>query len=274
MSKEEGYKATLRETEKETKFIDAWLNKQPSKVSRGKTIKAKRADFYHKAVAFYMEHLTEQSDQSKANRVINGLKIAKSHAKSKGGECLSTEYKNARSPMTWKCANGSHPAWEASYNRVITGGNWCPECGKNNLCESAIRTIFEIAFNKSFPSSRPDWLVNPATNRRLELDGYNQELGIAFEHNGPHHFDHKQHFFDIGKERLEVQSRRDDHKRKACVANEVLLVSIPWNRNFYKKTTEGRRDFIDHIYICCTEAGLTLPKINKSGLRAILKNLK
>jgi hypothetical protein len=38
-----------------------------------------------------------------------------------------------------------------------------------------------------FPSVYPDWLVG-TQNQLLELDGYNQELKIAFEAQGPLHF--------------------------------------------------------------------------------------
>jgi hypothetical protein len=48
-------------------------------------------------------------------------------AKSRGGHCTSTDYKNNRSKLNWICDKGH--AWWASYNN-IDSGNWCPECGK------------------------------------------------------------------------------------------------------------------------------------------------
>ncbi|WP_205191342.1 hypothetical protein [Burkholderia sp. LMG 13014] len=233
-----------------------------------------KARFY--SVVKYGQWCMRCTREAKLPRPRNpeGLKKAQSHAKSKGGDCLSTEYKNARTSMTWKCANDSHPAWDASYNRVVSGGHWCPECGKNNLCEQAIRRVFEVTFKKPFASARPAWLANPETNRRLELDGYNEELKLAFEHNGPHHFIHDQHFFNENKDRYEVQARRDAFKHKACEENAVALVSIPWNRNYHKKNKEGRRDFLDHLYICCMESGVIIPALNKADLRMILNDLR
>lgn len=40
------------------------------------------------------------------NRAVN-------YAKSKDGECLSTEYITAKTKMKWKCSNDKHPIWES-----------------------------------------------------------------------------------------------------------------------------------------------------------------
>ena len=39
-----------------------------------------------------------------------------------------------------------------------------------------------------FSPIRPNFLVDPQTNYKLELDGYNEELNIAFEYNGIQHY--------------------------------------------------------------------------------------
>ncbi|MBK3311727.1 MULTISPECIES: zinc-ribbon domain-containing protein [Bacillales] len=46
-------------------------------------------------------------------------------AKSRGGKCLSTEYKTNKIPLTWMCSEGH--IWEARPNN-IKNGSWCPEC--------------------------------------------------------------------------------------------------------------------------------------------------
>jgi hypothetical protein len=48
-------------------------------------------------------------------------------AASKGGKCLSTEYKGGRTKLTWQCAEGHQ--WEAG-PESITSGKWCPRCGR------------------------------------------------------------------------------------------------------------------------------------------------
>lgn len=55
--------------------------------------------------------------------------------------------------------------------------------------EQFVRETFESIFSKKFIKVRPDWLKSPKTKLNLELDGYCEELKIAFEYNGPHHYD-------------------------------------------------------------------------------------
>lgn len=55
----------------------------------------------------------------------------KEYAKSKGGECLSTEYINSSSKLKWKCHNPEHSIWESTFSQVFKsgqGGTWCPQC--------------------------------------------------------------------------------------------------------------------------------------------------
>lgn len=53
------------------------------------------------------------------------IEDCKELAKKKGGEFLSTEYKNALTKYTWKCDKGH--TWEAISNS-IKNGSWCPTC--------------------------------------------------------------------------------------------------------------------------------------------------
>src|SRR5271166_3797212 len=59
--------------------------------------------------------------------------------------------------------------------------------------EERCREIFKEIFGLEFKTVRPDWLKNPATGKRLELDGYNPNImtpmgrGIAFEYDGIQH---------------------------------------------------------------------------------------
>jgi len=46
-------------------------------------------------------------------------------AESKGGKCLSTEYINSKSNLTWQCSDGH--IWNANHGS-INRGTWCPEC--------------------------------------------------------------------------------------------------------------------------------------------------
>ena len=60
------------------------------------------------------------------------LDIVKALAKERGGECLSDEYINSKTKMTFKCCNPEHPPWEAKYHNIRLG-KWCKMCYKEKV---------------------------------------------------------------------------------------------------------------------------------------------
>jgi hypothetical protein len=94
--------------------------------------------------------------------------------------------------------------------------------------EDICREVFESIYQKPFKSCRPHFLKNPRTGRNLELDGYNEELGIAFEHNGRQHYEYPNTFHKT-KQDFYDQHYRDQYKRKACDDNDVYLIVIPFH---------------------------------------------
>jgi hypothetical protein len=65
-------------------------------------------------------------------------------ARSRGGECLSTEYVNSRTPLRWRCAKGH--TWLAKPNKVkpygpLQQGSWCPNCAAARTGEANLRRI-------------------------------------------------------------------------------------------------------------------------------------
>ena len=117
------------------------------------------------------------------------LKFVKRFAEKRGGKCLSTEYANSETKILWECSMGHR--WEASFNGM-KGGKWCPRCSKG-IGEEICRDYFKKIFKKEFPSSYPSWLKNK-NRQQLELDGYCEELGIAFEHQGRQHYNQELFF--------------------------------------------------------------------------------
>jgi hypothetical protein len=116
------------------------------------------------------------------------------------------------------CSNG-HEYVKVSY----TMGEGCPTCNQKLLTgQERVRAIFEQHFGKKFERIRPTWLKNPNTSVNLELDGYCEELKLAFEFHGKQHFDNNTEF---GGE-LELQQARDAMKRKLCEKHGVRLVEI------------------------------------------------
>jgi hypothetical protein len=92
---------------------------------------------------------------------------------------------------------------------------------KESKGEKECRRIMQKLFQKEFTRVRPDFLLNKATNRRLELDCYNEELKIALEYNGAH-----QHYNDRD------QINRDKMKKDLCKQNGVTLISVPYTVPF------------------------------------------
>jgi hypothetical protein len=62
-------------------------------------------------------------------------------------------------------------------------------------------------------------LLNPKTNYPLELDGYNSDLKLAFEHNGFYHYN------NIYND--ELIQYRDNIKKELCNKCSVNLIIIP-----------------------------------------------
>jgi hypothetical protein len=75
-----------------------------------------------------------------------------------------------------------------------------------------------------FPKARPNWLQS-RRGTQLELDGYCEDLGIAFEHQGEQHFTEIAYFArkSIFSQRLED----DQTKRELCIKNGVILIEVP-----------------------------------------------
>lgn len=140
------------------------------------------------------------------------LEICVEQAKKKGGKCLSTEYIDSKTKMLWRCGEGHE--WYANWNNIHTG-KWCPYCNLH-LMEDTCRVIFKTIYSKPFPKCRP------FKGSRLELDGYNEELKLAFEYDGAQHrtgrFANHEHDPHI--------SERDKEKERLCRLSHISLVRI------------------------------------------------
>lgn len=191
------------------------------------------------------------------------LEDAQQIAFKRDGKCLSTVYVNNSGPLLWECRYGHQ--WKATLGAVRTGnkgkGSWCPECA-SGLYERICRKYLETIFNKSFPKVRPIWLIND-NNNRLELDGYCEELGVAFEHNGTQHYDSETYF----KEDFNGRKRNDECKLQLCQQYNVKIIIIP--ELFTIMKLDNLKDFIKSEFI---RLNIEIPKsfddisINDMGL--------
>lgn len=97
--------------------------------------------------------------------------------------------------------------------------------------EEECRRILESIYRVPFKSCRPNFLKNPQTGRNLELDGYNAELKLAFEHDGEHHYVFPNTFHRT-EDDFELQTSRDRYKRKVCQKLGIYLITIPYDVPF------------------------------------------
>lgn len=163
-------------------------------------------------------------------------------AESRGGKCLSETYKNDMSNITWQCNEGH--IWDATPNN-IKRGKWCPTCAPG-FGERVCRLFFEKLFEKPFAKVRPRWLLSER-GFPLELDGYSEELNLAFEHQGEQHY-RKVHFFNEGP-------NYDQVKRKVCKKKGIALIEIPEVPAITK--LKKLKDFIINE---CSKKGVNLPE--------------
>ncbi len=139
-----------------------------------------------------------------------------------GAVVSSTEYKNGATKLDLICENGHK--FQIRY-KDIQQGKWCAKCAELKS-EKYIRSIFEKLTGKEFNKARPNWLINPKTNHKLELDGFNEETKIAFECQGDQHYKHYKGFHKT-KEAFEYQKYKDKIKEKMCKDNNVKLICVP-----------------------------------------------
>jgi hypothetical protein len=113
------------------------------------------------------------------------------------------------------------PEYPSNWPSIPTNRGKFASLGERCLIECA-----EHLFHKPFPKRRPDWLINPETGYRLELDGYCEELALAVEYNG------KQHYARTGFHRTENdltrQQYRDKVKREICQQRGIRLIVVPY----------------------------------------------
>ena len=134
-----------------------------------------------------------------------------------GGRCLSKEYAGSARLYQWECGQCQH-RWKAAWNNVKHHNSWCPEC-KTSVREKITRA----AFQENFPGE------NFAKDQKaigMELDGYSEELCLAFEHDGAQHRVRVKHF-QRGERDFEAQLERDARKDALCDEAGITLIRIP-----------------------------------------------
>jgi len=138
-------------------------------------------------------------------------------AQQRGGQCLTdNQLVTTEEPLEWCCSLGHK--WPASLYSVISLGTWCPEC-KNSIAEKMVRAIMEATYQRSFPQTRPDFL----SDLQMHLDGFNEELHLAFEHHGRQHYELNKKFH---KSQQDLQEQNELPRSKLRGIKEHQLISV------------------------------------------------
>ncbi|MFZ4795925.1 MAG: hypothetical protein ACOYMA_00430 [Bacteroidia bacterium] len=147
------------------------------------------------------------------------------------GKCLSPEYINAHHNLIFSCSKNH--IWKAKWKHIYNSKSWCPICSSSygeTVCRCALEQIFGYKFNKI----KPEFLINPKTNRKLELDGFCKELNIAFEHQGRQHYQIVD-LYKMNDDILKKQQLRDFIKRTECEKRNIKIIYF---NEINKKVTE------------------------------------
>lgn len=113
----------------------------------------------------------------------------------------------------------------------IREGRWCPQCTMKG--ERETRLTFENLTGRKFPKTRS------ALGCQLELDGFCDEIGVAFEYQGIRHYEVIPNLPGSSAEALADQQKRDIRKKELCDEKWITLIEIPW-----VMSREDRADFI------------------------------
>ena len=136
----------------------------------------------------------------------------------RGGKFIdSVRYINKFTKLAWQCKH-KH-IWYAP-KRSIKRGTWCPHCQENRR-EKECRNIFQKLTGKQFIKTRTILSGN------LELDGYCDELKLAFEYNGIQHYNTVP-YLKVDEDRLKRIQSRDAKKIQLCKKRNIHLIVIPY----------------------------------------------
>jgi hypothetical protein len=136
------------------------------------------------------------------------MRLIAALARERGGRLLDGQsFMDNKTSLLFEDAGGN--SFSATATFLFSGG-WSPHEG--TYSEHACRQAFEHLFSRSFPS-RWDVVVQ-SSGAKLQLDGFCEELGVAFEYQG--HW----HAVDAALQ------ARDREKASACAAKNILLVCV------------------------------------------------
>lgn len=143
------------------------------------------------------------------------------------GYGLMSPYTGIKEDVVVRCENG-----HVHEGKCVTflKHKGCYRC-KGSQPEILARELIENITGHLFPKKRPLWLRNPKSGLPLELDGYCEELKIAFEYNGRQHYEKIPYWSNKKSNRLSIIQRNDALKVKKCKEKNVYLIVLSGKPN-------------------------------------------
>lgn len=170
-----------------------------------------------------------------------------------GGQLLK-KGKTSKTNSIWKCELGH--TFRRSYNSIIINNSFCNVC-TTGFQEMLAKTIMEKLFRRPFVKTRIAGSKSVG-GKTLEVDLFNEDLGLAVEMNG---FQHYQVVDFTGKGRkaaernFSIQQENDRRRAQACKDAGITLVVV---RELGEVTPVEK--FRKMIAEACRGAGIALPK--------------
>lgn len=100
-------------------------------------------------------------------------------------------------------------------------GRGCPMCHIHKN-ENECKNVIERITGEYFIRERPKFL------KRLEYDGYNDDLKLGFEYNGIQHYEYVPFFHSNNKRNFEKQKENDIKKIELSHLNGIFLIVVPY----------------------------------------------
>jgi hypothetical protein len=163
----------------------------------------------------------------------------KQHIHAKGYELMNSgEEITSTQILKIKCPN-KHSI-QSTFDNFKSKDKNCRYCsGHINVGEEVCRCILEALIGMEFIRTRR---INGMEN--LELDGYCEELKLAFEFNGRQHYEYIELYHRNST--LEDQKKRDEKKLVLCEKNNIKLIIIPFtDHQFEDKVNCIKKQLID-----------------------------
>lgn len=181
--------------------------------SRSDQIKKGNWSPFEKGIGFSNEHYIDE---------------LKKIAEKRGGKIISKKYINSKTKLEFEDRNGER-FWANSHS--IKKGVWSPFEGFG-ISEEIARQCLEYIFEQKFIKTRS--VLTRIGKHPLELDGYNENISVAFEYQGEQHYD-VQSIISNKKDKENILKRiqtNDKEKLVICEQKGIILIVIKFFPKF------------------------------------------